>query len=111
MWDPGTEKGALPLVVMDEVDLGGEDIADTYRRIGVAMAFVDDVGGAAGFKGKGHGIFDTDVFLAGVYAIYMYTTLRIRMTQEFAKIMPEFGELVARLLGVHRSPLLEGGAA
>jgi hypothetical protein len=111
MWDPDTGKGALPLIVMDEVDIGGVDTADTYRRIGVAMAFVDDVGSAAGFKGEGHGIFDTDVFLAAVYAVYMYTTLRIRMTQEFAKIMPELDELVARLLGVHRSPLLEGRAA
>ena len=51
-------------------------------------------------------MFGTDVFLASVYGVYMYTTLRLRMTQEFSKIMPELDELLRRLLGVHKSPLL-----
>ncbi len=108
MWDPVTGKGSLPLVVMDEVELAGSDVADTYRRVGVAVAFVNEVGEAAGFKTMGHGVFGTDVFLASVYGMYIYTTLRLRMTQEFSKIMPELGELVRRLLGVYRSPLIPG---
>lgn len=108
MWDPETGKGALPLVVMDEVDLAGSSISETYERVGVAVAFVNEVGEAAGFKATGHSVFGTDVFLASVYGVYMYTTLRLRMTQEFSKIMPELGELVRRLLGVHRSPLKTG---
>lgn len=108
MWDPATGKGSLPLVVMDEVDLTGTDVAETYERVGIAVAFVDEVGGAAGFKAIGHGVFGTDVFLASVYGMYVYTTLRLRMTQEFSKIMPELGELVRRLLGVHNSPLIPG---
>ncbi len=106
MWDPATGKGALPLVVMDEVDLAAETVAESYRRVGVAVAFVTDVGEAAGFTKGGSGVFDTDVFLASVYGVYMYTTLRLRMTQEFSKIMPELDELLRRLLGVHKSPLL-----
>ena len=106
MWDPATGKGALPLVVMDEVDLTAESVAETYRRVGVAVAFVTDVGEAAGFTKGGSGVFGTDVFLASVYGVYMYTTLRLRMTQEFSKIMPELDELLRRLLGVHKSPLL-----
>jgi len=102
IWNPDSETGALPLVVMEEVDIDGDSIADTYERIGLAMAFVDEVGAAAGFRTPGHGVFGTDVFLASVYAVYMYTTLRMRMTQEFNKIIPELGELVSRLLGVHR---------
>lgn len=102
MWNPETKTGSLPLIVMEEVDLDGSGVAETYERIGVAMAFVDEVGAAAGFRTDGHGVFGTDVFLASVYAIYMYTTLRMRMTQEFNKIIPELGELVSRLLGVHR---------
>lgn len=92
-------------MVMDEVDLSGGEVAETYERVGVAVAFVNEVGEAAGFKAAGHPTFGTDVFLASVYGVYMYTTLRLRMTQEFSKIMPELGELVRRLLGVHRSPL------
>ena len=56
------------------------------------------------FRTEGHGVFGTDVFLASVYAVYMYTTLRMRMTQEFNKIIPELAELVQRLLGVNRTP-------
>ena len=44
----------------------------------------------------------TDVFLACVYAVYMYTVLRLRMTQEFNRIVPELPDLVRRLLGVYR---------
>jgi len=111
MWDPKNLTGALPLIVTEEVDLIADDIAETYRRIGVAIAFVNDVGEAAGFRERGHGILDTDVFLASVYAIYMYTTLRMRMTQEFNQVVPELGELLKRLLGVHKSPLVEEMAA
>jgi len=102
MWNPESETGALPLIVMEEVDLDAGNVAETYERIGLAMAFVDEVGAAAGFRTKGHGVFGTDVFLASVYAIYLYTTLRMRMTQEFNRVIPELGELVSRLLGVHR---------
>lgn len=101
MWNPGTGTGALPLVVMEEIDLDGGTVSETYRRIGVAYAFLNDVGEAAGFRTQGYGVFGTDVFLASVYAVYMYTTLRIRMTQEFNRIVPELADLVQRLLGVN----------
>lgn len=102
IWNPESETGALPLIVMEEVEIDGATVAETYDRIGLAMAFVDEVGAAAGFRTPGHGVFGTDVFLASVYAVYMYTTLRMRMTQEFNRVIPELGELVSRLLGVHR---------
>lgn len=102
MWNPASGTGSLPLVVMEEVELDGGSVAETYDRIGLAMAFVDEVGAAAGFRTPGQGVLGTDVFLASVYAIYMYTTLRMRMTQEFNRVIPELGELVSRLLGVHR---------
>lgn len=105
IWDPKTGTGALPLVVMEEIDLDGGEIAETYRRIGLATAFISEVGEAAGYRTEGYGVFGTDVFLACVYAVYMYTTLRMRMTQEFNKVVPELGDLVCRLLGVHRMEL------
>lgn len=102
MWNPDSKTGSLPLIVMEEVDIDGGSVGETYDRIGLAMAFVDQVGAAAGFRTPGHGVFGTDVFLASVYAVYMYTTLRMRMTQEFNRVIPELAELVSRLLGVHR---------
>lgn len=104
MWNPATGTGALPLVVMEEVDLDGGSVSETYRRINLALTFLDGVGEQAGFRPEGHGVFGTDVFLASVYSVYMYTTLRMRMTQEFNRIVPELGDLVKRLLGVNRFP-------
>ena len=67
------------------------------------MAFVNETGKQVGFTDLGTGaLFGVDVFLACVYSVYMYTVLRLRMTQEFNRIVPELPDLVRRLLGVHR---------
>jgi hypothetical protein len=100
VWDPAAETGALRLVTMDEVDLAGRSRADTYLAVGGAVAFVEENGKAAGFTTMAPGLYGTDIYLAGVYGVYMYTVLRMRMTAEFNKIVPPLGELVRRLLGV-----------
>lgn len=105
MWDPRVGTGALPLVVDDEYSLMGASPGEIYTKVGVAIAFVKATGDAAGFARLGHAVFDIDVFLACVYAVYMYTTLRLRMTQEFNKVVPKLPELVRRLLGVWRFDL------
>jgi len=107
MWDPRVGTGALPLVTMDEYDLHGIDAGETYMKVGVAVAFVRATGDAAGFArfGAGDSPFGIDVFLSCVYAVYMYTTLRIRMTQEFNKVVPQLPELSRRLLGVWKMDL------
>ena len=104
MWDPRAGTGALPLVTQDEYDLHGASSGETYMKVGVAIAFVRATGEAAGFAkfGAGDSPFGIDVFLACVYAVYMYTTLRLRMTQEFNKVVPQLPELSRRLLGVWR---------
>lgn len=102
MWDPRIETGSLRLVTMEEIDLVGDGRGDTYLRVGGAVAFVHETGRAAGFTSTGPAPFTTDVFLACVYAIYLYTVLRMRMTQEFNKVVPDLPDLVHRLLGVHR---------
>jgi hypothetical protein len=102
MWDPRVATGALPLVTMDDYDLHGQAVGETYMKVGVAVAFVRATGEAVGFArfGVGHSPFGIDVFLACVYAVYLYTTLRLRMTQEFNKVVPQLPELSRRLLGV-----------
>jgi hypothetical protein len=87
---------------MEEFDLTGDTRGETYLRVGQAVAFVQETGRAAGFTDYGPGPFGIDVFLACVYGVYMYTVLRMRMTQEFNKIVPELPDLVRRLLGVKR---------
>ena len=101
MWDPRVETGSLRLVTMEDVDLTGDGRGDTYIRVGQAVTFVHETGRAAGFTAPGSPAFAIDVFLASVYAIYMYTVLRMRMTQEFNKVVPDLPDLVRRLLGVY----------
>jgi hypothetical protein len=90
----------MPLVTMEGCDLHGRTVGETYLKIGVATAFVKATGEAAGFSRLGSGPFGIDVFLACVYVVYMYTALRMRMTQEFNKVVPQMPELTRRILGV-----------
>lgn len=102
MWDEKVNTGALPLVTIEGVDLEAETVGGTYLRVGEAVLFVRLVGEAAGFTRIGRGPHGVYVYLACVYGVYMYTTLRIRMTQEFNKVVPQLPELIRRLLGTYR---------
>lgn len=104
MWDPKVKTGALPLVTYSSFDLEGETVGDVYMRVGEAVAFVHQVGEAAGFQSIRKSIFGTDVYLSCVYVIYVYTVLRMRMTQEFNKVVPQLPEFSRRLLGVYKVP-------
>lgn len=109
IWDPRVGTGALALLVGDDVDLGsrlqqavpGDERAAAYETVGEVSAMVAGTGRALGLLGEDP--FDLDVFLACVYGVYMYTVLRMRMTQEFNRIVPELPGLVRRLLGVNHS--------
>lgn len=102
MWDPHTETGALRLITSDEVDLFGEDDAETYELVSSTLGYAFETMQAANFKLINRDPFSMDVFLGGVYAVYMYTVLQMRMTKEFNKIVPNMSELIRRLLGVHK---------
>ncbi len=109
MWDPRTRTGSLPLVTTAAYDLSGERTCDVYVAVGRAIAFVHQVGDAAGFRKISSTIFGTDVFLSCVYIIYTYTVLRMRMTKEFNKVMPGLPEFSRRLLGVYRKAAAPSG--
>jgi hypothetical protein len=100
IWDPKSGTGALPLVTRDDLDLGAASLAERYLNVGRATALVTAQGRADGWTWTGRGLFGTDVFLACVYAVYMYTVFRVRLSQEFNRILPELPELVQRVLGV-----------
>ena len=101
IWDPATKTGALGLVTTD-VDLGaGATRGEVYLTVGRATAFVDETGKAAGFTDAAPGLFGTDMFLAAVYGVYMYTVLRMRMTREFNQLVPQLPDLIRRLLGIY----------
>jgi hypothetical protein len=100
MWDPRTRTGALPLVTLEAHDLHAPTAGQTYLRVGRAVAFVQETGRAAGLHPIGADPFGVDVFLAAVYGVYVYTTVRMRMTQEFNRVIPPLPELCRRFLGV-----------
>ena len=106
IWDPEARTGALALVTTEDVDLSaGATRGAVYLTVGRAMAFVEETGKAAGFTMAGPGLFGTDVLLAAVYGVYMYTILQMRMTREFNRVVPPLPHLVRRLRGVYH---LEG---
>ena len=102
MWNPRNETGALRLVTMDGYDFHGRDLGETYLKVGEAVAFVSETAKAVGLQRADSGLFGTTVYLCLVYVIYMYTTLRLRMTQEFNQVVPQLPELSRRILGIHR---------
>jgi hypothetical protein len=111
MWDPRTRTGALPLVVSAAHDLTGDTPGEVYVKVGRGVAWVHEVGEAAGFQRIERSVFGTDVFLCCVYAIYAYTVLRMRMTKEFNKVMPQLAPFCRRLLGVYLPQPRAGAAA
>jgi len=101
VWDRNTRTGALSLVTMD-YELSAASLGESYLRVGRATAIVHETGQAAGFTKIGDGRFGVDIFLACVYCVYVYTTVRMRMTREFNRVIPELPELARRFLGVYR---------
>jgi hypothetical protein len=94
----------LPLVTREEVDLHAPTVGEIYERVGTALTFVDGVREAVdGYRQIGHGVFGTTVYLACVYGVYVYTTLKLRMTREFTRVIPALPDLTRRLLGVYET--------
>lgn len=100
MWDPEARTGALPLVMVEEFDFDGPDAGAAYLRVGAATSAVIATARELGFQRMGASPFSVDVYLAAIYGIYLYTVTRLRMTQEFNRVIPQLPDLVRRLLGV-----------
>ncbi|MEW5992093.1 MAG: hypothetical protein AB1736_12210 [Chloroflexota bacterium] len=100
MWDPEARTGALPLVMVEDFDFAGPDGGAVYLRVGAATAAVIATARDLGYQRMGASPFAVDVYLAAIYGIYLYTVTRLRMTQEFNKVIPQLPDLVRRLLGV-----------
>lgn len=102
MWNEETNTGSLPLVLVEGFDLSGADAGEVYLKVGDALRVVKDTAANIGFGGMKASRYAIDVYLCAIYGIYLYTVTRIRMTQEFNKVIPKLPELVRRILGVHR---------
>jgi hypothetical protein len=101
IWEESKGGGALPLVMQAEAHISGDTHGAKYESIGKALRVVDAMGHLRGYSGTGKGMFGTDIFMACVYAVYMYTVFRMRLSQEFNRILPELPEMTQRVLGVN----------
>ena len=102
MWDPEARTGSLPLLMVEGFDFGGADAGAVYLRVGAATSAVIATADDLGFRRMRANPFAVDVYLAAIYGIYLYTVTRLRMTQEFNRVIPQLPDLVRRLLGVYR---------
>lgn len=103
MWNPRTQTGAVRLLVADWRTLVAPTLGETYLRVGEAVAYAEATRQSLGLftQAPGHTpAFLTDVYLACVYTLYLFTALRMRMSQEFTKILPSPWQLMQRLLGI-----------
>jgi hypothetical protein len=102
MWDPEARTGSLPLLMVDGFDFDGPDAGAIYLRVGAATTAVIATADELGFRRMRANPYAIDVYLAAIYGIYLYTVTRLRMTQEFNRVIPQLPDLVRRLLGVYR---------
>jgi hypothetical protein len=102
MWDPAARTGSLPLLMVEGFDFSGADAGAVYLRVGAATSAVIATADDLGFRRMRASPFAVDVYLAAIYGIYLYTVTRLRMTQEFNRVIPQLPDLVRRLLGVYR---------
>lgn len=102
IWDEKDGGGALPLVLQGEAEIGGKTAGEKYESVGKSLVLVHAMGQNRGYSNAARGMFGTDIFLACVYAVYMYTVFRMRLSQEFNRILPELPEMTKRVLGVYQ---------
>ncbi|ACF12605.1 conserved hypothetical protein [Chloroherpeton thalassium ATCC 35110] len=100
IWSPKNGKGALPLVLSDKAELAGATYGESYLKVGQAVAELTRDGHTSGYARFGKGLYGTDVFLACVYAVYMNLVFKVKLSQEYNRILPELSELAERVLGV-----------
>ncbi|MDH5401757.1 MAG: hypothetical protein OEZ01_04935 [Candidatus Heimdallarchaeota archaeon] len=105
IWDPHARTGALPLVLDKNEDLDAPSYGEQYILIGKKIKKLDSIAEELGIREPNvppSSRFETEIFLCAVFSVYMYTVLRMRMTNEFNTIMPSMPELLERLLGLHK---------
>lgn len=102
VWDPEVNTGAIPLVASENFKLSAATYSQMYMNVGKAVAFVHSMAEAVEFQFINRSLFGTDVYLSCVYVIYAYTIFKIKMTDEFNKVMPPIAEFSKRILGVHK---------
>lgn len=106
IYHPQAGSGALPFLMGGDYDLDGDSHGERYLKIGRTVAMASNYAELVGFAGpelraNARALFMPDVFLAAVYAVYMYSVSSWKLSREFNKVLPTLPRLVCRLLGVN----------
>jgi len=99
---PGGKSGALQLVLQNDFELKAENNGEMYLEIGKSIQALTAAGNTKGFTRMASGLRGTHIFLACVYAVYMFTVFKLKLSKEFNRILPELPELARRVLGVQK---------
>lgn len=106
MWHPGAGTGALPFLLAGDYDLNGNGPGELYLKVGRNVAMTRNYAELVNFAGPElrddpkRALFIPDIFLAAVYAVYLYSVTSWKLSREFNKVLPTLPQLVRRLLGV-----------
>jgi len=104
IWNPRTQTGALRLIGLDWHMLLAPTPGEVYQRVGEAVAYAEATRQSLGVFADvrtSSSPFLPDIFLACMYTLYLYTTLRMRMSKEFTRVLPDPLELMQRILGIY----------
>ena len=99
---PENKSGALALVLQNDFKLEAETNGEMYIEIGKTIQALTKAGNQKGFTRMASGLRGAHIFLACVYAVYMFTVFKLKLSKEFNRILPELPELARRVLGVQK---------
>ncbi len=100
IWHRHKDNGALPLLLQPPFQIAGSSPGQRYESLGKALATVNTQAPVRDLPGYRQSTFGPDIFLACVYAVYMYTVFRVKLSREFNRVLPELPEMAQRVLGV-----------
>ncbi len=102
VWSPDSGKGVLSLVTDGDLGIAGLRDGELYRAIGDIRSSLRPVAMEVMVPLCVSERFATDILLATVYSVYMYTLYKVKVSDSFDKFLPPLFELTSRVLGVRR---------
>lgn len=95
--------GSLLLILDDPEQMVADDsLSQQYQKISDAVRFLESVLSLTHPLDDVEDVYRTQVALATVYAVYMFTMAAWKMTEEFTQVLPSFPVVIKNLLGVTR---------
>lgn len=102
VYGPASETGAMVLLVDNPIALKQPGVRTTYAALSDAWEYLRVLLASTRSFSDMEPVFQPQVTLAVVYAVYMFTMASWKLTEEFTQVLPPFPVVVRTLLGVNR---------